>query len=781
MAVMAAGPTVAGGQQPISESGYELIYYPDVNNHALQRAGKDPVFYWLPTRIEIARKNDQEDGDLLFSMTRFAGVQSGESTVGMNEDEKREVAGGILAFTVTAAPPDAVLEETQKKITERFTGSTDHFWGIRGNRKPIFRPVIITSNTTSVSNLSPLSDGSVPAVAEDTEPGNTGNGPRGLVARRGGVESLLRDRGFRNRNKRKSIPFTELPKIKTRSNLDPWFWKMQGEGAGSIDPTGQNAYTALLGAYPTAVLWESFHGAYSPITVQQALQVKFWTPQIELSIQGDWDRIFNHFSTAGSGRYLWFKKDIEAEFNTLRANGDIVVDLKIDETIPNGERIVEMIEKRSDLILQKFMDKAKQIIFDPPVPEVEAAEASGGGGLFGLFGAGVSLKVRRDRTSVNVGYSETRQLAYLQEHVISSSMEGLYDQMQANPEDERKYFTTVFLDDWPRKMARIIKPVGLNGPAVAFLSAQIGYPNTRGQLMWVGRPFQKTDPDDTSWNFGMTQKQESDVANPPADWTSDTTFIKRKVHLLEPPSALEDPYNRVQIASNIIELDEGINGTPTNDITLEVRAEDAERIAVGPISLDVELENARQNVEVTFQAIDENGEDLTDFAPVKFSWGFEDQQTPRSWAIYTEDLSMRSFYKYQVRVTVKGSIFTPGMQWTGPWQNTFGNGPIMVSVPHPESEGVVRVRTYEIPQVEDHPGNPPGDVDTPTPPHREGPPSQELEELEIDHFRYEDESSRETTRRHRPPSGPTSSNETSRNGVPSEGDDGLEIVDFRTD
>jgi len=48
MATNAIGLTFAGGMQPIIEEGLELLYYPDVNNNALQAEGKPPLFYWLP-------------------------------------------------------------------------------------------------------------------------------------------------------------------------------------------------------------------------------------------------------------------------------------------------------------------------------------------------------------------------------------------------------------------------------------------------------------------------------------------------------------------------------------------------------------------------------------------------------------------------------------------------------------------------------------------------------------------------------------------------------------
>ena len=49
--------------------------------------------------------------------------------------------------------------------------------------------------------------------------------------------------------------------------------------------------------------------------------------------------------------------------------------------------------------------------------------------------------------------------------------------------------------------------------------------------------------------------------------TSDKTFIKRKVHLNEPPSEIENPYRRIQIDRNHIDLDPEPNGTPLNDTT----------------------------------------------------------------------------------------------------------------------------------------------------------------------------------------------------------------------
>jgi hypothetical protein len=678
MATTASGPTLAGGTQPISNAGYELLYLPDVNNDALQREGKPPVFYYLPNYVHTARKNGKPDGDFMFNLIRFAGVQSADSAVGA--EGNREVAGGVLTFTVSSAPPDEVLKQSQDQIIGMYRAKNDFFWGIRGNATPWFRPVPIVSNVTAVSNVSPLPDGSVPSIAPDETP---------RVGRGRSIRAVSA-----------TAPRAPLPRtwpagrdVRLRSNLDAWFWRMQGQGNGSIDPMGQNAFSALVGAYPAAILWQAFHGASSPVVVIQALKIKMWAPLVEIRIRGNWSRIFDHFSAAVNAHYLWASVDIKREVNNMRMNGTIDVEVLVDPTIPGAQLIQETVDKKTDLVYTKFMEAAKTVIFDPPMPQVPPAQASSGGWL---WGGGLALKSRHDTTTLTLDYHEKRIQAYLQDTTISSSLEGMYDEMKQDAGAEKKYFLSVYLDDWPRKLGRIIKPVvnwpkpeqNWAGEPVAFVSCQVGYPNTQGDLMWTGHSFQKTDPPDATWQIGITQKEQSDVSNPPAGWTPDKTFIKRRVHLLEPPNAQENPFVRVQVDKNTVDLDPEPNGTPMNDVNIEVRADSAGSLSVGPIGLNVELENSKQTVEVTFEPTDVQGNSMNREA-VKFSWSFEDQVQPRFWAIFTADPNARPYYRYKVRVVVKGSITSAGMQWEGPWVAGVGNGPLMISVPTQDAPGVV--------------------------------------------------------------------------------------------
>ena len=673
----AVGPIFAGGFQHFPAGGYELLYLPDLHNDELQREGKQPVYYWMPNYVRLARQNG--DGDYKFHLIHFVGVQSGDTTVGVQDTP--ETAGGLVSFSTTAAPPAAVLQQSQESLLNAFRGNDDKYWGWRTSIAPMFRPMTIVANNTSLTNLSPLADGSTPAPAP-AAPGRSINGSRPPAFRATAIPAL------------KPIPRTvRLDRdVDTQTNLDPWYANLQGQGAGAIDLFAENSYAGLVGSLPAALLWSSFHGAYSGIVVRQDMKLKFWSPLVMIHIHGDWDRIFDHFSAALSAHYLWFSADIKVEFNNLRISGDIQVEIEVDPTIPGADKLSEDIDKKTDLVYNKFMEAAQKVIFEPPAPNVQAAQADSGSGPWGV---GFALKYRRDTTNLTLDYQERRELAYLQETTISSTLEGFYNDIKADPSAEQKYFTTLYLDDWDRKVTRIVKPVvnwpdpatKWEGEPVAFLSAQVGYPSASGDIQWSGHIFQSTDAPDAEFTPAMAKKNASDVANPPAGWTPDKTFVKRQIHFTEPPDETEYPYAHIFVEKNIVDLDPGDYGSLVDDITLEVRADSAGKLDVGPITLGVDLDNAKQLVEVAFQCL--GNTDAGQERPItKFSWAFADQDEPRHWAIYTGQLDFVPRFRYQVHVVVKGSLFTKGMEWVGPWVESNGNGPLIVSVPTPDDAGV---------------------------------------------------------------------------------------------
>ena len=189
------GPTYAGGSQPIVHGGYSVLYLPDVNNAELQDDGEAPIFYWVPNRVRMARKDGPDSGDFLFSCGRFAGT-GGDGVIGAGG----EVAGGVLSFSVTGALPDDVRTQAEAEITARFQGSDDPFWGIRSQRPPTFRPAVIASNTTTVSNVSPTQRGfPVPADSGAGASQAIGTASTSLFARHDGRRALAARKTLRRR------------------------------------------------------------------------------------------------------------------------------------------------------------------------------------------------------------------------------------------------------------------------------------------------------------------------------------------------------------------------------------------------------------------------------------------------------------------------------------------------------------------------------------------------------------------------------------------------------
>ena len=169
-----------------------------------------------------------------------------------------EVAGGLLGFSTTTAPPAAALQDSQDELLNRFRGSDDKYWGWRTQRRPACSgPAPIVSNTTTITNLSPNADGTVPAATSAPAPG--GRPPAGLPAA-AAPRAACRPASARSR-RRPSRPrgsrTVQMRDGYRDSNFDLWYVNLQGQGSGSVNPFAENAYSGLMGSYPAALVWNS--------------------------------------------------------------------------------------------------------------------------------------------------------------------------------------------------------------------------------------------------------------------------------------------------------------------------------------------------------------------------------------------------------------------------------------------------------------------------------------------------------------------------------------------
>ena len=654
---------------------YTILYLADLNNEKLQAEGKPAAYYWVPGSVHMARKGDT--GDYKFRHVHFVGVLDEDLHVGVEGNS--EVAGGLLTFTTTSKYPTSVLKQAEEQLLAKFRGSSDKYWGWRTPVAPQFAMVPITSNTTVITSLAPGRDGTAP-VENIGAPGSAPPVNRNLVHKVDPNQKVVHGRAFRS----------------SRA-IDAWAWNMQGQGPGSVTG-GENAYSGIIGAVPSELIWAGFHGGSSPITVAQNLTMPVWSQEIYIKIEGNWDRIARHFSGHANANYRWFAADIKAEFNQLRINGGIKVELQVDGTLPNAADMGKEIDDRIDMIVAKFMEQATQIIFEPAPLEVEPAEAPSGGFLSRFFGGGArfAFKYRRDEQHLDLYYEETRHHRYNQPTTISSSLDGFFDEIKADPNAEKKYFTRLVLGDLSRKVTRIVKPV-VNWPnpaeewvgePAAFLSTEIGYPDAQGSLQWLPHVFQSTDTSDqTTWKPAFALRQLNEVKNPPPGWSPDKTFVRRRIHLTEPSGITDNPYVKMLVEKNEILLDPEENGTLMSNSIVEVRADSVGKLEVQMTGIDVALQDASQVVEVEFKILGKT-HDGHKRPTVRFSWHEQDQKKPRYLEVFTGQLDYEPRYEYRVSVTVKGTIFTQGMAWTGPWTKGAGNGDFMIHVPRPEEEGV---------------------------------------------------------------------------------------------
>jgi hypothetical protein len=167
-------------------------------------------------------------------------------------------------------------------------------------------------------------------------------------------------------------------------------------------------------------------------------------------------------------------------------------------------------------------------------------------------------------------------------------------------------------------------------------------------------------------------------------------YLKRQIHFTEPPSEFEMPFVRVQVEKSIVDLDPADLGTPDNNITVEVRVEEAGALEVGPILLGAQLTDNTQYVEVTMQVLGKR-DDGRDRDPVKFTFNFADQSEPRYWMVYTGQKSFVPKFQYWVRVVVKGTLFTHGQEWSTVQPIiSGGSGGIMITVPTPDDPNVTK-------------------------------------------------------------------------------------------
>lgn len=647
----AAGPMWVGGHltvQTKDESGrnYSILWLPDQNNANLREDNKPMVFYYMLDRARLAT---DPDGHYKFHLQKFSGVMDPESNI--DSPGYAEVTGGYLNFTTTMKIPEPVMKKAQTQLKEKLKNDYSSHpllnW-LTDDPDPHFRPMPIYDHVTKLHPVTKQgAAGTENAVGEDSS-------------------NTEADAG-------QSIP--------------PWGWDVEGTGDGSLNPVGTNAYSAMLGQFPVQLIEGAAESGESNLTIENHLTYSAWSPVSKVSVEGDWEAVYNHLSAQYKGDAFITKADIQAELNEMKKKGAIKITVEYDEAFVTDKEADDL-DKAAEEIADTFIEQAEGTILKKKKPkDVKAAKADDPGG--GWFpGRSFALKARRDVSSLERSYTKEIRKKVTRKSVQSSTLTGLFDETQENESAKDRYFSEIFLEEGFRKV-HVIASANANwgdgdgeGDPIDELRVEVGYPDSEGNVVWKS---------DGRYREGNADTDLS-ADGAPAVWDQDTKdriyvfdFTKHEEHESEQPihvketvSFQEDPRVLVDEVTREFQQAGG---------TIEVRADTAGELDVSPISIDQPIGSDQISVLVSLRA-DGVSETTMEFTK-------ENADTPKAWQVWFESAEDIPPYEYKVEAIVQGTMFgQPALRWESDWHEEEGSGPLVAEVPPAPEDVQSKLRDY---------------------------------------------------------------------------------------
>ncbi|HSM56583.1 MAG TPA: hypothetical protein VK879_10555 [Candidatus Sulfomarinibacteraceae bacterium] len=648
----AVGPAWVGQVLPIDVEAdgrvYRVQWLPDRNNDLLREAGKPMHFYYLPDRPRLAR---DEDGHYIFHLQKFSGVMDPTKNIG--EDGFAELTGGALTFTATLGMPKEVLDQAFEGLKKALPQqeSVPHFFRSDQESGPapvLGGPVRLHSNRTVLHQLS----------LEGQGPGGNGAGPQ------------------------------------------PWAFEIQGAGDGTLNVQGSNAYTVMLGNRPAQMLLASAESGSSQVTLENHIGYEIWTLVTEIKIKGEWESIYKHYSHHMKGN-LWFTHaDFKRETNRLIQNDTISVEVSFGAGMVDASQ-QQAYEQAADAIAQTMMERIKNKMgMAQQQANEEAAEVTetqkrtvvkklGWFTIWRSSDMGMAFKSRKDEFRGELDYTKTINKQVVRQDVLSSQMEGLFDETSRDEEARQRYFSDVYFEEGFKKI-HVVASANANwgngeerGDPIHRVKLQVGYPDSKGNLIWkTNARFKDNDA-------------EAAFSEEPAlvSWTPQTKdrlyvfdFTRHdglgetadKIHLRKIVSFKEAP----NVAANEVTLEER-----TNTHVVEVRAESAGRLKVGPISLDMPLGSDQVQVLVNVRT--------PTFGEKVLTFDAENEHKPQFYTVWYAGPDKIEPYEYKAEVVVTGKKFGQrALRWEGDWIEGEGSGPLVVEVPPVPEDVEEQVNEY---------------------------------------------------------------------------------------
>ncbi len=616
---------------------YSVTWLPDRNNDLLRAAGKPMHFYYLPNEPRLDR---DEDGHYKFHLQKFSGVMDPTKSIG--EDGFSELTGGCLTFTSTLGIPGPVLDQAFEELKQEMSrrGESDAFFGrAGGDPEPNKGPIALTANRTVLHEITTGGNGEA----------GSGGGP------------------------------------------GEWSFEVQGAGDGTLNLHASNAFTVMLGNRPVQMLLGAAKSGNSQVTLENHVRYAIWTMVTKIEITAEWEHVYEHFSMNIKGKTFLADVDYQKIVDEMVSDGVITVKVSFGAGMVDAKQ-QEVYEKAADTIADEFMKTMEEHLLQAAkVTKEEAAEAeTSTTPWFWFRGGGFAMKDREDITKGSRTYTKEINKQVERPDVLSSQMEGLFDELKNDESAEDRYFSEVFFEEGFKKI-HVVASANANWPAgdgqagdpIHRLKLQVGYPDSRGNLNWKSAARFKENGASPAFS------EQADMVS----WTPDTRdrlyvfdFTKHddlgedadKIHLREVVSFIEGPH----VAAN------EIAATDVTDVhTVEVRAETAGELEVGPIGIDMPINSEQIKVLVTVKT--------ERFGAETFEFNNENADVPkryRVWYAAPEDVEP---YQYKTEVIIEGKRFGQrALRWESDWTEREVGGQLEVEIPEIPPELEEKIDAY---------------------------------------------------------------------------------------
>ncbi|WP_035804566.1 hypothetical protein [Kitasatospora mediocidica] len=384
-------------------TAYSVEVYPDASNEDLRAAGLPPQYYWQPSRVYLAKKQDSPQ-DFAFGMTVFKGLMTEETSVGVSAAQTSggdvETGGGFATFTTTFAVPDSVIANAVKVL--------------RAGSHPAPAPRLAklffnygAQEPDPLLGIVPIIENNVTIEVPD------------LVAASAGTKS-------------------------------PMFISAQGSGKGSIEAHGDSSFLVTCNELAAGAIAGSLKAGVSPFTVHCNLKEQMYIHACQITVHADADKSYEQFSAALSvGGFLGIDSaTLDYAYSNMLTSGAITTEMQMDEADISPE-LKQWIEKNVDDMRKAAFDAIKSEIFD--WKPADQAPATADRSLFSSIFGGAAVTLKQNYQHRGLSFPQTLKLdtSIAVNSTVSGTLDDLLPAVKANPD---RYLAIVDVGEFFKKI-----------------------------------------------------------------------------------------------------------------------------------------------------------------------------------------------------------------------------------------------------------------------------------------------------------------------------------------